>query len=363
MSLQLSTKDLAALSRASTILLSPFSDEDGESWQRAACSAVQAVVGADASSSAVPAAGTTLLGGEPDIVSVLQVIFPPPEWVSDALIVQRNRRMSVADWSDVFDVDRVRRSAFYNDVVRPHRLLAPIHMMEDVAAGQLPASLTVYYADEQAAAAQVAERKQKLQLLLPAFRAGMKAYICLAQHRAASVALAEATSSGVLLFDTKGHVLFENSAFARMLAADFERQRVRREIARIAASLAALMIRRNAMTVTARPASSELRTACARYRVSAVFMDGGWAGSGTTIVVLVDPITTTGLGANELTARFHLTPREIEIAQLVRRGLSSSQIGEALGISVNTVRRHVEHLLVKLDIHSRSAIASRLAGN
>jgi hypothetical protein len=122
--IRLSNKDLAALTRASTILVNPFSYEDEDAWQRAACSAVQALVDADASSSTVPLAGKPVLGGEPEIIRVLEVIFPPPEWVSDALIVQRNRQMNVADWSDVFDVHRVRRSAFYNDVVRPHRLLA-----------------------------------------------------------------------------------------------------------------------------------------------------------------------------------------------------------------------------------------------
>jgi DNA-binding CsgD family transcriptional regulator/PAS domain-containing protein len=362
MPVRLSNKDLAALTRASTILVNPFSYEDEAAWQRAACSAVQALVDADASSTAVPVGGKTQLGGEPEIVRVLELIFPPPEWVSDALVVQRDLRMNVADWSDVFDVSRVRRSAFYNDVVRPRRLLSPIHVMEDVALGHLPASITVYYENELAASAHVSERKEKLKLLLPAFRAGIRVYTSLAHNRAAALVLAETTQSGVLLCDTHGHVLYANSSFERLLLVDPERERVRREIVSVATGVARLMTRPASTSIGPIRASSKVRTATAQYKVSAVFMEESWTGRGATVVVLVDPTGTRGLDATELARHFGLTPREIEVAQLVRRGLSTKQIAELLNLSVNTARRHVERILAKLDVHSRSAAVSKLAG-
>jgi DNA-binding CsgD family transcriptional regulator/PAS domain-containing protein len=359
---RLSSKDLSALTRASTILVNPFSYEDEDAWQRAACSAIQALVGADASSSVVPLAGKPVLGGEPEIIRLLELIFPPPEWVSDALIVQRDRRMNVADWSDVFDVRRVRRSEFYNDVVLPHRLLAPIHVMEDVAVGQLPASITVYYEDERAASGHARERKEKLRLLVPSFRAGIKAYTGFAYDRAAAAALAEATRSGVLLCDTKGRVLYANSSFERLLLDDPEREGVRREISRVATGVATLMTRRTSASVTAHRATVSVRTATAQYNISAVFMEDSWTGRGATVVVLVDPTGTRGLDARELATHFHLTPREIEVAQLLRQGLSSKQIAGSLGLSINTARRHVERVLAKLDVHTRAAAAARLSG-
>jgi DNA-binding CsgD family transcriptional regulator/PAS domain-containing protein len=361
--IQLSNKDLAALTRASTILLNPFSYEDEYAWHRAACSAVQALVNADASSSAVPLGGKTVLGGEPEIIRVLEAIFPPPEWVSAALIVQRNRQMDVADWSDVFDVHKVRRSTFYNDVVRPHRLLAPIHVMENVAVGQLQASITVYYEDDLTASAHVSERKEKLRFLLPAFRAGIRAYTSFAHDRAAAAVLAEATRSGVLLCNTEGHILYANSSLERLLVGDPEGERVRREISRIATGVAMLMTRRPSTSEPTHHATSKVRTATAQYRISAVFMEDSWTGRGATVVVLVDPTETKGLSAKELAERFQLTAREIEVAQLVRQGLTSKQIAESLRLSVNTARRHVERILTKLDVHSRSGAVSKLTGN
>jgi DNA-binding NarL/FixJ family response regulator len=52
-----------------------------------------------------------------------------------------------------------------------------------------------------------------------------------------------------------------------------------------------------------------------------------------------------------------LTPRELEVAGLVSRGLSNRGIGEALGIARATATLHVEHVRGKLGFHSRAQIA------
>lgn len=52
-----------------------------------------------------------------------------------------------------------------------------------------------------------------------------------------------------------------------------------------------------------------------------------------------------------------LTRREQDVARLVARGLDSRQIAAALVITEGTVRVHVEHILAKLELHSRSQLA------
>jgi non-specific serine/threonine protein kinase len=52
-----------------------------------------------------------------------------------------------------------------------------------------------------------------------------------------------------------------------------------------------------------------------------------------------------------------LTPRQCEVAVLVARGQTNRQIGEALVITEGTARVHVEHILAKLDLHSRAQLA------
>ena len=49
-----------------------------------------------------------------------------------------------------------------------------------------------------------------------------------------------------------------------------------------------------------------------------------------------------------------LTGRELEVLQLVARGMTSRQIGHDLFISENTVKNHIRNILDKLGLHSRN---------
>ena len=52
--------------------------------------------------------------------------------------------------------------------------------------------------------------------------------------------------------------------------------------------------------------------------------------------------------------RLTLTGRELEVLQLVARGLTSREIGRDLFISENTVKNHIRNILDKLGLHSRN---------
>jgi len=56
--------------------------------------------------------------------------------------------------------------------------------------------------------------------------------------------------------------------------------------------------------------------------------------------------------------RGRLTQRELEVAQLVAGGLSNREIAGALTLSVRTVEVHVDHILTKLDLNSRTRLAA-----
>ena len=58
------------------------------------------------------------------------------------------------------------------------------------------------------------------------------------------------------------------------------------------------------------------------------------------------PPTQRGLGGS-------LRPREIEVLTLVASGLPNKQIANLLGLSLNTVRNHVQSVLYKLHAHSK----------
>jgi DNA-binding NarL/FixJ family response regulator len=57
-----------------------------------------------------------------------------------------------------------------------------------------------------------------------------------------------------------------------------------------------------------------------------------------------------------------LSPRELEVARLVGRGLTNKQIGQNLYVSERTAENHVQHILTKLGLRNRSQIAAWATG-
>lgn len=55
-----------------------------------------------------------------------------------------------------------------------------------------------------------------------------------------------------------------------------------------------------------------------------------------------------------------LTPREIQIAQLVAKGLTNAQIGKQLWIQENSVKQALKRMFRKLEVTSRAQMVARL---
>lgn len=97
--------------------------------------------------------------------------------------------------------------------------------------------------------------------------------------------------------------------------------------------------------------------------------EGGTAllGSSDTLSVLVDAVHTAASGGvfisspprNKPAADGSPTRREVEVLQHLSRGLSNEEIGQALGISCETVKGHLKNLFPKLDAANRAEAVSR----
>jgi len=64
---------------------------------------------------------------------------------------------------------------------------------------------------------------------------------------------------------------------------------------------------------------------------------------------------------NSVTDDAGLTPRELEVLELIGEGLTNQQISEQLIIEVGTVKNHVHSILEKLNVGSRGEAAAYLA--
>lgn len=67
----------------------------------------------------------------------------------------------------------------------------------------------------------------------------------------------------------------------------------------------------------------------------------------------------TSMASKELPADADvpLTPRETQVLRLVAMGLSNREIGDALEISIETVKEHVQNLLRKVELNDRTQAA------
>ena len=57
------------------------------------------------------------------------------------------------------------------------------------------------------------------------------------------------------------------------------------------------------------------------------------------------------------TGRSALTPREVQVMDLVERGCKNKEIGESLGIRTGTVKIHLKHIFEKTGIRGRYGLA------
>jgi DNA-binding NarL/FixJ family response regulator len=64
-------------------------------------------------------------------------------------------------------------------------------------------------------------------------------------------------------------------------------------------------------------------------------------------------VVEIGQNLQQMGAKYGLTAREEDVLAALSRGLSLAEIGHELQISRQTVKSHVHHLYLKLDVHNR----------
>lgn len=62
-------------------------------------------------------------------------------------------------------------------------------------------------------------------------------------------------------------------------------------------------------------------------------------------------------------AQTTLTPKEVDIVQLIAAGLTNKEIGQALFLSPNTVKFHISTIMRKLDVKRRTEVVHKATSN
>jgi DNA-binding NarL/FixJ family response regulator len=159
------------------------------------------------------------------------------------------------------------------------------------------------------------------------------------------------------VFDVEGCEIYRSQQLRALLAADPQREALVERMQHLASSFSRLRTTRGADPLSGPAATEELQTQVARHVLRASYMGRGIFGLDEAVVICVDRLTPALPSPESLMERYGLTPRQVEVALLMARGLSDREIATLLEISWHTVRRHTEWVLSKIGVHSRNALA------
>ncbi|MCP2339468.1 helix-turn-helix domain-containing protein [Actinomadura rupiterrae] len=106
-------------------------------------------------------------------------------------------------------------------------------------------------------------------------------------------------------------------------------------------------------------ARTRVRTTDGRWLVCHASCLDGPDGTPGPVALVIEPASAADLGVM-IAEAYGLTPRELQVAQFVARGLSTGPVAEALVISPHTVRGHLKAVFAKVGVSSRGELTARL---
>lgn len=82
--------------------------------------------------------------------------------------------------------------------------------------------------------------------------------------------------------------------------------------------------------------------------------------SARAAATLLRRVTTLATEQPRTSGATRLTPREVEVLELMDQGLSNKEIASSLGIEVATAKNHVHNILEKMQVHRRGEAVARM---
>jgi DNA-binding CsgD family transcriptional regulator len=377
MALALSSGDQRQLAVAIEALLSPLAYETREDWFRAITREIRPLLRGDSTIATVSSGESLISFSEdaPELASGFDAVtafrrgelhFTDAEMEEVTHIARRERALGVftSEILDRLSSGQLRRSLFYSDVCRP--LGAHFNYGMGLGGSHGAAVLGVN-ARRPRRDPLSGDTLALLALLAPPFQAGFEMLARLERSRVALASTFDMLSEGMFVFDAAAcRELHRNPALVAILSRDPEAGLVEyraRALARTLHGIHRWGARGHARRTEngALPGLDDVRTACGCYSLRASVLPTALYAREQVVLVTVERhgivLPTTAL----LRERFGLTPREAQVALRLAQGDSDAELARSLNVSPHTVRHHAERVFRKLQLHSRKALALRLA--
>lgn len=343
-----------ALERVLSALLDPFGHDDVDAWRECVRLEMGAMLGADQTTFQLPLPERVLFLGDFDVrLRRRYEEVHIPDLSRRKRYNARILAMGVGNRATFWGRDRpwLYRSSYYHEVVRPARAFDPIWAAAPVPGAALPAVLLAHH-ERRRGRHFTRDDLASMRLVRPALRAAVASLEQLLPHRVTLGATVDRLPMPVLLVDAGGRMVHQNPAATRLLGDEPAATALRAAAGDVAAAALAPFA-----PAADAPAERTVETPRGSYHVSAT--RAGAAVEGELALVSVRA-PRGGPDAAEVRERFGLTARQTEVALLLARRRTDREIADALHVSPNTVRRHVDAVLRSLGIASRRDVRGRL---
>jgi DNA-binding CsgD family transcriptional regulator len=351
MGLNLSSADTVRLHQANQLLLAPL-DTPSETWDRAVTTSLGQFLGADKAAMIYPCGDGLQIVNQGVDPAALMLYCSRYRKLDEGESHLRERNLEVWNCAMLYPPTQVRRTEFYRDFIVPFRLFDALAMAGDPGHSAEYPRIAFFHAS--ARAKPFGERGVAiLRFLLPSFKAGVAIHARYAAGRSGLAAALDTLSEGILVADTAGRTLQVNVALMRLISADREGERLRREAQELACRLGSAGSLRPGF-----PHCDErtVRTASATYRLRGKSVAEHVLTPQQAVLVVLERVTPELPSALQLRERFRLTPREAMVALLLVLGRSNAAVAAELGTTERTARAHTEKVMLKLGVHSRAEV-------
>jgi DNA-binding NarL/FixJ family response regulator len=179
------------------------------------------------------------------------------------------------------------------------------------------------------------------------------------------VRLLNALARPILVADETGRLLYQTPALRECLnhASVQERNQLERALEHAVTHLCSRLRNQSGTGASTRPVvlNRQVLTNRSEFRLRGVLVPPAVLLNQRGILLELERMGKRKVQMEDLCVHFGLTAREAEVASLLARGLSDQAIATRLGISSRTAEHHTEHVLRKLRVDCRSAVAALLA--
>ncbi|HET6576695.1 MAG TPA: helix-turn-helix transcriptional regulator [Gemmatimonadales bacterium] len=350
--------DLIQLRATLTTLLTPLDDPSAAAWRRRVAIALQQLIGADG------CAVMLSVPGEPHGIGVGQweglqsvVDIWTDRYLDRNPLDVRRQRLGARVWTrfGLMPPADFYRSAYYNEWCRPSGNLDSAGMSAPIPGDDKAEGTLFVTADAARRFDRGGREEQLLKLLQPAFAAGIALIALTRSWQDALGSALDLAGTPLAIVRPDGEFLHATPALLTLVAA---------QPTGGALLIAAQALARDVGTLLGRTSRGSLpapatvvQTPGGDHVLRATLVQVTHMGAGPLVLVAVTGPAAAAPTAAALAGRFGLTAREAQVTLRVARGERDRAIAQALGISHHTVRRHVEHVLAKLGLRTRAAVA------